>query len=145
MDGSFLELDGESMKVQLDEFYREIFKMLKFFQQKQIKAAQEMEKISGMTRETSSEQDQAEQESPSAAVRSTVTEKIKSAQEMKDISMKTRQSPREEDLKKQESPTIVLCSTVMKQIKKFQVIYATNVLNVFMTEISWQLKFSFPN
>lgn len=140
MDGSFLELDGESMEVQLDEFYREIFKMLKFFQQKQIKAAQEMEKISGKTRETSSEQDPTEQESPLAAVHSTV----KSAQEMKDISTKTRQSPRE-DLRKQESPTIVLCSTVMKQIKRFRVIYATNVSNVFMTEISWQLKFSFPN
>uniref|UniRef100_A0A8D3AAF5 Dynein axonemal heavy chain 12 n=1 Tax=Scophthalmus maximus TaxID=52904 RepID=A0A8D3AAF5_SCOMX len=38
MDGSFQDLDGESMEVELDEFFREIFKMLKFFQQKQNKA-----------------------------------------------------------------------------------------------------------
>uniref|UniRef100_A0A7N8WP92 Dynein axonemal heavy chain 12 n=1 Tax=Mastacembelus armatus TaxID=205130 RepID=A0A7N8WP92_9TELE len=31
-------LDGESMDVKVDEFYREIFKMLKFFQQKQMES-----------------------------------------------------------------------------------------------------------
>ncbi|XP_037539995.1 dynein heavy chain 12, axonemal [Nematolebias whitei] len=85
MDGSFLELDGESMEVQLDEFYREIFKMLKFFQQKQIKAAQEMEKISGKTRENIStktrqsprEEDLKKQESPTIVVCSTVMKQIK--------------------------------------------------------------------
>uniref|UniRef100_A0A8C6MFN2 Dynein axonemal heavy chain 12 n=1 Tax=Nothobranchius furzeri TaxID=105023 RepID=A0A8C6MFN2_NOTFU len=49
MGGNFLKLDGESISVQVDEFYREIFKMLKFFQQKQVKAAQEVENISGRT------------------------------------------------------------------------------------------------
>uniref|UniRef100_A0A3Q3B332 Dynein axonemal heavy chain 12 n=1 Tax=Kryptolebias marmoratus TaxID=37003 RepID=A0A3Q3B332_KRYMA len=63
MDGPFLELDGESMEVQVDEFYREIFKTLKFFQQKQIKAAQEMEKISGKRRGSSTEEDPKTQES----------------------------------------------------------------------------------
>uniref|UniRef100_A0A8C7ME80 Dynein axonemal heavy chain 12 n=1 Tax=Oncorhynchus kisutch TaxID=8019 RepID=A0A8C7ME80_ONCKI len=40
MDGSFLDLNGESMEVEVDEFFREIYKMLKFFQQKQKKAEQ---------------------------------------------------------------------------------------------------------
>uniref|UniRef100_A0A3Q2NRV0 Dynein axonemal heavy chain 12 n=1 Tax=Fundulus heteroclitus TaxID=8078 RepID=A0A3Q2NRV0_FUNHE len=53
LDGSFLGLNGETMETQVDEFYREIFKLLKFFQQKQNKAAQEKEKMSGITREKS--------------------------------------------------------------------------------------------
>uniref|UniRef100_A0A8C8DLQ1 Dynein axonemal heavy chain 12 n=1 Tax=Oryzias sinensis TaxID=183150 RepID=A0A8C8DLQ1_9TELE len=47
MDGSFLDLNGETMETQVDEFYREIYKMLKFFQQKQSKAAQELAKTYG--------------------------------------------------------------------------------------------------
>ncbi|KAM9785999.1 dynein axonemal heavy chain 12-like [Neosynchiropus ocellatus] len=34
MDGSFDELDGESMSGKVDEFFREMFKMMKFFQLK---------------------------------------------------------------------------------------------------------------
>uniref|UniRef100_A0A3Q4BIM9 Dynein axonemal heavy chain 12 n=1 Tax=Mola mola TaxID=94237 RepID=A0A3Q4BIM9_MOLML len=44
MDGCFTELDGEKIEAQVDEFFRDSFKMLKFFQQKQTKAEQEMEK-----------------------------------------------------------------------------------------------------
>uniref|UniRef100_H3DKJ5 Dynein axonemal heavy chain 7 n=1 Tax=Tetraodon nigroviridis TaxID=99883 RepID=H3DKJ5_TETNG len=44
MDGSFLDLDGEKMAVKVDEFLREIFNMLKFFQQRQKKAGLEKKK-----------------------------------------------------------------------------------------------------
>uniref|UniRef100_A0A3B4UUS5 Dynein axonemal heavy chain 12 n=1 Tax=Seriola dumerili TaxID=41447 RepID=A0A3B4UUS5_SERDU len=64
MDGCFQDLDGESMEVKVDEFFREIFKMLKFFQQKQNKAEQEMEKIAGKTRRRPSEDNPRKQENP---------------------------------------------------------------------------------
>ncbi|KAJ8333348.1 hypothetical protein SKAU_G00422440 [Synaphobranchus kaupii] len=41
MDGSFQDLNGESMEVEVDEFFREVYKMLKSFRQKQKKAGQE--------------------------------------------------------------------------------------------------------
>ncbi|RXM97062.1 Dynein heavy chain 12, axonemal [Acipenser ruthenus] len=44
MDGAFQDLNGESMEVEVDEFFREIYKMLKFFQQKQKKAELELQK-----------------------------------------------------------------------------------------------------
>uniref|UniRef100_A0A8C3QD06 Dynein axonemal heavy chain 12 n=1 Tax=Geospiza parvula TaxID=87175 RepID=A0A8C3QD06_GEOPR len=44
MDGTFLELDGESMETEIDEFYREMYKLLRLFQQKQKKAATEKKK-----------------------------------------------------------------------------------------------------
>ncbi|XP_029456789.1 LOW QUALITY PROTEIN: dynein heavy chain 12, axonemal [Rhinatrema bivittatum] len=44
MDGAFLDLNGESMEAEVDEFFREIYKMLKFFQQKQKKIDQEKQK-----------------------------------------------------------------------------------------------------
>nr|XP_033781609.1 dynein heavy chain 12, axonemal isoform X2 [Geotrypetes seraphini] len=44
MDGAFLDLNGESMEAEVDDFFREIYKMLKFFQQKQKKAEQEKHK-----------------------------------------------------------------------------------------------------
>ncbi|XP_039627270.1 dynein heavy chain 12, axonemal [Polypterus senegalus] len=44
MDGAFLDLNGETMEGEVDEFFREVFKMLKFFEQKQKKAEQEMQK-----------------------------------------------------------------------------------------------------
>ncbi|XP_063065421.1 dynein axonemal heavy chain 12 [Engraulis encrasicolus] len=44
MDGAFLDLNGESMEVEVDEFFREVYKMQKFFQQKAKKAEQEKEK-----------------------------------------------------------------------------------------------------
>lgn len=44
MDGGFLDLNGESMETDVDEFSREIFKTLKFFQAKQKKELQEKRK-----------------------------------------------------------------------------------------------------
>ncbi|KAK5863728.1 hypothetical protein PBY51_000737 [Eleginops maclovinus] len=77
MNGSFQELDGESMEVKVDEFFREIFKMLKFFQQKQNKAEQEMEKIAGKSRPRTGEADHRKLESPTVLLCSTVMEQIK--------------------------------------------------------------------
>lgn len=77
MDGSFQDLDGESMEVKVDEFFREIFKMLKLFQQKQNKAEQEMEKIAEKTMQRPSEGDPRKQESPTVLLCSTVMEQIK--------------------------------------------------------------------
>ncbi|XP_026189143.1 dynein heavy chain 12, axonemal isoform X3 [Mastacembelus armatus] len=77
MDGSFQELDGESMDVKVDEFYREIFKMLKFFQQKQSKTEQEMEKIPRKTRSRPNEDDPRKQENSTILLCSTVMEQIK--------------------------------------------------------------------
>uniref|UniRef100_A0A3B4Z7I9 Dynein axonemal heavy chain 12 n=1 Tax=Stegastes partitus TaxID=144197 RepID=A0A3B4Z7I9_9TELE len=76
MIGPFQDLDGESMEVKVDEFFREIFKMVKFFQQKQNKAAQEMEKISGRTKRRPSEDDPRKQESPTITLCSTIMEQI---------------------------------------------------------------------
>ncbi|KAG5839016.1 hypothetical protein ANANG_G00229870 [Anguilla anguilla] len=47
MDGSFQDLNGESMEVEVDEFFREVYKMLKFFRQKQKKAEQEARRPPG--------------------------------------------------------------------------------------------------
>ncbi|KAM9752840.1 dynein axonemal heavy chain 12 [Menidia menidia] len=77
MDGSFLDLDGESMEVQVDEFFREIFKMLKFFQQKHNKAVQEMEKMSGKMTRQSNEDGPNKLESPTVELCSAVMEQIK--------------------------------------------------------------------
>lgn len=77
MDGSFQDLDGESMDAKVDEFFREIFKMLKFFQQKQNKAEQVMEKSAGRLRRQSSADDSKKQENPTIVLCSTVMEQIK--------------------------------------------------------------------
>uniref|UniRef100_A0A452FPW7 Dynein axonemal heavy chain 12 n=1 Tax=Capra hircus TaxID=9925 RepID=A0A452FPW7_CAPHI len=44
MDGGFLDLNGEAMETDVEEFSREIFKTLKFFQTKQKKELQEKRK-----------------------------------------------------------------------------------------------------
>lgn len=64
------------MEVKVDEFFREIFKMLKLFQQKQNKAEQEMEKIAGKTKKRT-EDDPSKRESPTVLLCSTVMEQIK--------------------------------------------------------------------
>uniref|UniRef100_A0A674AXZ6 Dynein axonemal heavy chain 12 n=1 Tax=Salmo trutta TaxID=8032 RepID=A0A674AXZ6_SALTR len=61
MDGSFLDLNGESMEVEVDEFFREIYKMLKFFQQKQKKAEQ---MAGGGVKRRPGEEDPGKQERP---------------------------------------------------------------------------------
>lgn len=44
MDGTLLELNGESMEAEIDEFYREMYKLLRVFQQKQKKASPDKKK-----------------------------------------------------------------------------------------------------
>uniref|UniRef100_A0A670IKF9 Dynein axonemal heavy chain 12 n=1 Tax=Podarcis muralis TaxID=64176 RepID=A0A670IKF9_PODMU len=44
MDGAFLDLNGESMETEVDEFFREIYKTVRFFQQKLKKAELERKK-----------------------------------------------------------------------------------------------------
>lgn len=44
MDGTFLELNGESMEAEIDEFYREMYKLLRLFQQKQKKGPADKKK-----------------------------------------------------------------------------------------------------
>lgn len=77
MDGSFLELNGETMEIQVDEFYREVFKLLKFFQQKQVKAAQEKEKISGMKKQKVTEEDVKRPDDPAVILCSGAMTQIK--------------------------------------------------------------------
>uniref|UniRef100_A0A8C7T568 Dynein axonemal heavy chain 12 n=1 Tax=Oncorhynchus mykiss TaxID=8022 RepID=A0A8C7T568_ONCMY len=78
MDGSFLDLNGESMEVEVDEFFREIYKMLKFFQQKQKKAEQ---MAGGGVKRRPGEEDPGKQERPTALICSTVMEQVKDFKE----------------------------------------------------------------
>uniref|UniRef100_W5L7L2 Dynein axonemal heavy chain 12 n=1 Tax=Astyanax mexicanus TaxID=7994 RepID=W5L7L2_ASTMX len=80
MDGSFLDLNGESMEAELDEFFREIYKMLKSFQQKQKKAEQGRERQVAMKRRPG-EGDDDHLESPTALMCIKVIEQIKEFKE----------------------------------------------------------------
>lgn len=73
MDGSFQSLNGESMAMEVDEFFREVFKMTKFFQQKQSKAT-EVEKKS---KQKPCEDDSGKHESPTVTLCNTVLQEIK--------------------------------------------------------------------
>lgn len=77
MDCSFQSLNGESMEVEVDEFYRDIFKMLKYFQQKQSKAGQELEKTGGKPKRRPGEEDSSKYEGPTVTLCSTVLQEIK--------------------------------------------------------------------
>ncbi|XP_072306337.1 dynein axonemal heavy chain 12 [Eucyclogobius newberryi] len=70
MDGTFQGLNGESMEVEVDEFYRSIFKTLKVFQQKQNKAEQETDKAK-------EDEDSIKKNSPSVTLCSTVLGEVK--------------------------------------------------------------------
>ncbi|XP_061837093.1 dynein axonemal heavy chain 12-like [Nerophis lumbriciformis] len=80
MDGSFQELDGEGMEVKLDEFFREIFKMLKYFQQQKSKGKQEIRKPTG-TRGRRAEDDTNKDSNSTIVLCSTVLEQIKDFRE----------------------------------------------------------------
>ncbi|XP_049610508.1 dynein axonemal heavy chain 12-like [Syngnathus scovelli] len=81
MDGSFLELDGEGMEIKVDEFYREIFKTLKYFQQKKSKSEQATKKISTGTTRRRRGEEEAKAESPTIVLCSTVLEQVKEFKE----------------------------------------------------------------
>ncbi|XP_017568229.2 dynein heavy chain 12, axonemal isoform X1 [Pygocentrus nattereri] len=79
MDGSFLDLNGESMEAEVDEFFREVYKMLKFFQQKQKKAEQEREKTVEVRQRPGENEDK--HESPTILICLSVIEQIKEFKE----------------------------------------------------------------
>ena len=72
MDGVFTELDGQSMEAEMDEFYREIYKMLKKFQKKRRELEQEAKK-----KEQKVQPQPKQQESPTEIFCSTVLDQIK--------------------------------------------------------------------
>lgn len=81
MDGGFLDLNGESMEADVEEFSREIFKTLKFFQTKLKKELQEKRKAA---RKRSLEEEKIEEEpkeNPTLTMCSTVMEQIKAFRE----------------------------------------------------------------
>ncbi|CAL9702663.1 unnamed protein product [Knipowitschia caucasica] len=78
MDGSFQSLNGESMEGEVDEFFREVIKMLKFFQQRQSKAGQEGEM---KPKRKPGEEDSSKQESPTVILCSTVLQEVKEFKE----------------------------------------------------------------
>ncbi|XP_054407983.1 dynein axonemal heavy chain 12 isoform X8 [Pongo abelii] len=81
MDGGFLDLNGESMEADVEEFSREIFKTLKFFQTKLKKELQEKRKAA---RKRSLEEEKIEEEPKENAtitMCSTVMEQIKAFKE----------------------------------------------------------------
>lgn len=73
MNGPFEELDGMSLETNLDDFFRDIFKMLKFFQQKQNRDEKDAEKVFRKT----GDDEPKKQESPSVVLCSAVMEQIK--------------------------------------------------------------------
>ncbi|NXL48091.1 DYH7 protein, partial [Podilymbus podiceps] len=80
MDGTFLELNGESMEAEVDEFFREIYKLSRLFQQKHKKIQQEWKKTS----QHSTVEDKTEKETkanPTLTMCSSVLEQIKDFKE----------------------------------------------------------------
>lgn len=77
MDGAFLDLNGESMESEVDEFFREIYKTLRFFQQKLKKA--ELEKKKSMQRRQLVDEkvEEEKKENPTTMMCSAVMEQIK--------------------------------------------------------------------
>lgn len=75
MDGSFLDLNSESIELEVEEYIREIYKMLKFFLQKQKKAEQEKEKKAGQKKKPKEEEDK--QGSATIHICSNVVEQVK--------------------------------------------------------------------
>lgn len=75
MDGDFLELNGETMEAEVDEFFREIYRMSKQFQQKEKKMQQESKKI--LQPRTKEEKKEETKESPTVSMCSSILVQIK--------------------------------------------------------------------
>uniref|UniRef100_A0A8C3KWS1 Dynein axonemal heavy chain 12 n=1 Tax=Calidris pygmaea TaxID=425635 RepID=A0A8C3KWS1_9CHAR len=65
MDGTFLELNGESMEAEVDEFFREIYKASRLFQQKKKKIQQELKKT---TQHRTAEEKAEEETNPTVTI-----------------------------------------------------------------------------
>nr|XP_020824639.1 dynein heavy chain 12, axonemal isoform X5 [Phascolarctos cinereus] len=81
MDGGFLDLNGESMETDVDEFFREIYKSLRFFQLKQKKEAQEKRKAAGKRSIIDEKIEEDIQDNPTVVMCSAVMEQIKAFKE----------------------------------------------------------------
>ncbi|XP_055269255.1 dynein axonemal heavy chain 12 [Moschus berezovskii] len=77
MDGGFLDLNGEAMETDIEEFSREIFKTLKFFQTKQKKELQEKRKAAKRRSLEEEKLEEEPKENPTIAMCTTVMEQIK--------------------------------------------------------------------
>lgn len=72
-----MDLNGESMEADVDEFSREIFKTLKFFQMKQKKELQEKRKAAKRRSIGEERLEEEPKENPTITMCSTVMEQIK--------------------------------------------------------------------
>ncbi|KAI4532318.1 hypothetical protein MG293_017583 [Ovis ammon polii] len=77
MDGGFLDLNGEAMETDVEEFSREIFKTLKFFQTKQKKELQEKRKAAKRRSLEEEKLEEEPKENPTITMCTTVMEQIK--------------------------------------------------------------------
>lgn len=75
MDGTLLELDSESIEAETDEFYREMYKVSRLFQQKQKKIQEERKKA--LQHETAEEKAEETEANPTLTMCSSVLEQIK--------------------------------------------------------------------
>nr|XP_025044359.1 dynein heavy chain 12, axonemal isoform X2 [Pelodiscus sinensis] len=81
MDGAFLDLNGESMETEVDEFFREVYKMLKLFQQKQKKAELEKKKTLHRRAIVDEKLEEEKKDNPTITMCSSVMEQIKDFKE----------------------------------------------------------------
>ncbi|KAJ6668326.1 hypothetical protein lerEdw1_015703 [Lerista edwardsae] len=81
MDGAFLDLNGESMEAEVDEFFREVYKTLRFFQQKQKKAEIEKKKSAQRRTVVDEKVDEEKKDSPTILMCAAVMEQIKDFKE----------------------------------------------------------------
>ncbi|XP_053545345.1 dynein axonemal heavy chain 12 [Bombina bombina] len=81
MDGAFLDLNGESLEAEVDEFYREVYKMLKFYQQKQKKIDDEKKKAAPRRSLLEEKVDENKKENSTAVMCDSVMEEIKDFKE----------------------------------------------------------------
>ncbi|XP_073448349.1 dynein axonemal heavy chain 12 [Aquarana catesbeiana] len=78
IDGAFLDLNGESMEAELDEFFREVYKMMKFFQQQEKKAEMEKKKTAQHRSLTDNKVEEEKKESRIVLMCSSIIDQIKS-------------------------------------------------------------------
>ncbi|XP_025071356.1 dynein heavy chain 12, axonemal, partial [Alligator sinensis] len=81
MDGAFLDLNGEIMESEIDEVFRELYKMSKVFQQKQKKAEQEKRKTTQRRTLVEEKIEEEKKANPTITMCSAVLEQIKDFKE----------------------------------------------------------------
>uniref|UniRef100_A0A8C6IAI9 Dynein axonemal heavy chain 12 n=1 Tax=Mus spicilegus TaxID=10103 RepID=A0A8C6IAI9_MUSSI len=81
MDGGFLDLNGESMEADIDDFSREVFRTLKFFHAKQKKELQERRKAARKRSLMEEKPEEEAKENPTITMCTTIMEQIKSFKE----------------------------------------------------------------